>query len=252
MEYRTAKKTDIPQIEALLASVGLHNEDVSDTIDDCVVAVGDGKIIGTAALECKGEYALLKSFAVNPECQNKQIGRALLHRILPVAYRNRISRVFLLTVTAEGYFPRFNFKPCERIDVPASIAETREFRQQCPASAKCMSLDLNQIMHYYPADSLGLKKESDGIMLWGVSLKNTQFTYFEVEPNREFKMHRHESEQITYVLEGELYFKTETETVCVKQGEAIALPSNLPHGAFTGEKALKAVDAWSPINRKYD
>lgn len=65
-------------------------------------------------------------------------------------------------------------------------------------------------------------------------------------------MHNHESEQITYVLEGELYFKTNTETICVKAGETIAIPSNLRHGAFTKEKALKAVDAWSLINSNYN
>ncbi len=39
--------------------------------------------------------------------------------------------------------------------------------------------------------------------------------------------------------------------ICVKPGEVIAIPSNAPHGAFTKETAVKAVDAWSPIMDKY-
>jgi quercetin dioxygenase-like cupin family protein len=40
-------------------------------------------------------------------------------------------------------------------------------------------------------------------------------------------------------------------TICVKKGEIIAIPSNIPHAAFTTESTVKAVDAWSPIMEKY-
>lgn len=252
MKFRKARLTDIPQIELLLALTNLHNQDVAKSIDHCIVSILGNEIVGTAALECVGENALLKSFAVHPEHQGKNIGRAMFLQTLPIAYKNNVERLFLLTTTAKFYFSKLNFKIFDRNDVPGAIAETNEFKLLCPASATCMSLVLAEMMHYYPKSSLRLTSAIDGVKLWGVALKNTQFTYFEVEPNKEFEMHSHESEQITYVLEGELYFKSDTETICVKAGEVIAIPSNLRHGAFTKEKALKAVDAWSPINRKYN
>lgn len=65
-------------------------------------------------------------------------------------------------------------------------------------------------------------------------------------------MHSHESEQITMVISGELFFKTETgETISIKEGEVIAIPSNIRHSIYTKERFVKAVDAWSPIRKEY-
>ncbi|MFQ5901523.1 MAG: cupin domain-containing protein [Thermodesulfobacteriota bacterium] len=77
------------------------------------------------------------------------------------------------------------------------------------------------------------------------------FTYFEVEPNSRFKMHSHDSEQITMILKGELFFEIAERTICIKEGEVIAIPSNSSHAAFTREQSVKAVDAWSPVMDKY-
>lgn len=87
--------------------------------------------------------------------------------------------------------------------------------------------------------------------MWGIALEKTMFTYFEVEPLCRFETHHHESEQITMVLEGELFFEVDGRTIGVKQGEVIALPADLPHAAFTREQPVKAVDAWSPVMEKY-
>jgi len=64
-------------------------------------------------------------------------------------------------------------------------------------------------------------------------------------------MHHHESEQITMVLTGELFFEVNGKITGVKEGEVIAIPSAVPHAAFTQEKFVKAVDAWSPIMEKF-
>ncbi len=110
---------------------------------------------------------------------------------------------------------------------------------------------MNKEAQYYPKEILNLKTVVDGAKMWGVSLEKTLLTYFEIEPNSEFVIHRHENEQITLVLEGELFFKIDGREIRVKQGEVIALPSNVGHGAFTREKAVKAVDARSPVMEKY-
>ena len=109
---------------------------------------------------------------------------------------------------------------------------------------------INEVRHY-PKESLTLKPALDGVNMWAVALEKTMLTYFEVEPNREFAMHVHESEQITLVLEGELFFKVDDRVICVKKGEVIALPSKVPHAAYTKDLPAKAVDAWSPVMEKY-
>ena len=104
---------------------------------------------------------------------------------------------------------------------------------------------------YFPSEDLLLKKVVRGANMWAVSLENTMLTYFEIESNSRFEAHNHISEQITHVLDGELFFKMAGKTIRVKAGEVIAIPSNVVHAAYTKEKKVKAVDAWSPPPEKY-
>lgn len=91
----------------------------------------------------------------------------------------------------------------------------------------------------------------EGARMWSVALEKTMFTYFEIDPDICFDLHSHENEQITMVLEGELYFKQKNKIICVKKGEVIAIPANTPHEAFTKNNSAVAVDAWSPVMEKY-
>ncbi len=62
--------------------------------------------------------------------------------------------------------------------------------------------------------------------------------------------HRHESEQITYILEGALEFELEGKTVLVRQGEVLRIPSNVPHKAVALEDTLD-LDIFSPIREDW-
>jgi amino-acid N-acetyltransferase len=50
--------------------------------------------------------------------------------------------VYLLTTTAEAFFPHFGFERIERAAVPPRIQNSREFHGACPASATVMCLPL--------------------------------------------------------------------------------------------------------------
>jgi quercetin dioxygenase-like cupin family protein len=58
--------------------------------------------------------------------------------------------------------------------------------------------------------------------------------------------HQHESEQITYILEGALEFQLEGRTVLVRKGEVLHIPSNVPHSAVAIEDTVD-LDIFSPI-----
>ena len=60
-----------------------------------------------------------------------------------MARRHAIQDVFLLTTTAEGFFPRFGFERIQRSDVPSSVQTSVEFRSACPASAVVMRTRLS-------------------------------------------------------------------------------------------------------------
>jgi quercetin dioxygenase-like cupin family protein len=58
--------------------------------------------------------------------------------------------------------------------------------------------------------------------------------------------HSHESEQITYVLEGALEFEIENRTIVVSTGEVLRIPSHVPHRAVALEDTMD-LDIFSPI-----
>jgi quercetin dioxygenase-like cupin family protein len=58
--------------------------------------------------------------------------------------------------------------------------------------------------------------------------------------------HHHESEQITYILEGALKFELEGREIVVRKGEVLVIPSNVPHRAVALEDTLD-LDIFAPI-----
>jgi quercetin dioxygenase-like cupin family protein len=59
-------------------------------------------------------------------------------------------------------------------------------------------------------------------------------------------LHHHESEQLSYVLEGAIKFEIEGREIIVRKGEVLVIPSNVPHSAVAVEDFL-GLDIFSPI-----
>jgi quercetin dioxygenase-like cupin family protein len=87
--------------------------------------------------------------------------------------------------------------------------------------------------------------------MWAVALEQAMLTYFEIQPHKCFATHSHPSEQITMVLEGELFFAADGREFAVREKEVVAIPANLPHSVYTRDKNAKAIDAWAPVMPKY-
>ncbi|MBZ5728872.1 MAG: cupin domain-containing protein [Acidobacteriia bacterium] len=62
--------------------------------------------------------------------------------------------------------------------------------------------------------------------------------------------HHHESEQITYILEGALKFEIEGQEIVVGKGEVLRIPSHVPHRAVALEDTLD-LDIFSPIRQDW-
>ncbi|MDR3564142.1 MAG: cupin domain-containing protein [Negativicutes bacterium] len=111
-------------------------------------------------------------------------------------------------------------------------------------------MSIKEVKHY-SSDTLTLQEDIPGVAMWAVSLDKVMLTYFEVQPHKCFEAHSHASEQITMVLEGELFFETDWKVYTVGKNEVIAISSNVVHSVFTREEPVKAVDAWAPVMNKY-
>jgi quercetin dioxygenase-like cupin family protein len=62
--------------------------------------------------------------------------------------------------------------------------------------------------------------------------------------------HHHESEQVSYMLEGSMRFELDGKQIIVGKGEVIVIPSNVPHRAVALEDGL-SLDVFSPIRHDW-
>ena len=139
---RRATADDVNPVSKLLSSSKLPTEGVAESIDNFVIAeVGDA-IVGAIGIEVYGRYGLLRSAVVAPEKQGQGIGHALVGELLSKARSRGIASVYLLTTTAENYFPSFGFVRTDRKLVPSELGASAELRGACPDTATVMRLDL--------------------------------------------------------------------------------------------------------------
>ncbi|NTX10539.1 GNAT family N-acetyltransferase [Myxococcus sp. CA056] len=135
---RPARPEDLGPVEALLTSAGLPLQGVARHLPAFLVAEHEGAIVGAAGLEVYATGALLRSVVIAPARKGQGLGAKLIHRLVQKAEAEGIGTVFLLTTTAEDYFPRFGFTRIERANLPPEFQASEELRGACPASAVVM------------------------------------------------------------------------------------------------------------------
>lgn len=147
VEVERARPDDGPSILRLLAESGLPLDGLLDHLDTAFVARAEGRLVGCAALEVYPGGALLRSVAVDRSARGRGIGRALTDAAVALAQSLDLPDIYLLTTTAEHYFPRLGFVTIPRDQVPASVQQSVEFWSACPASAIAMKHRLATIRH---------------------------------------------------------------------------------------------------------
>lgn len=142
---REATPADWPAIAALLGDNHLPTEGFRESVGAAVVACDGPAIVGVAGLELYRDGALLRSVAVAAHVRGQGLGQRLTQHALTAARAHAMPAVYLLTTTAEHFFPRLGFVPIDRGSVPESVQQSVEFRGACPASAVAMSRQIHHI-----------------------------------------------------------------------------------------------------------
>lgn len=99
-------------------------------------------------------------------------------------------------------------------------------------------------------DQVPLEKMSDLISRKIVHLDKAMVAQVFLKKDAVVPEHHHESEQITYILEGALKFELEGREVIVRAGQVLLIPSNVPHRAVALEDTLD-LDVFSPIRQDW-
>lgn len=142
-DLRRPTSTDWPDIEQLLLAAGLPLDGARDHMDHFIVGEIDGELACAGGLEVYGADALLRSIVVTDEMRGRSCGRKLFDRLMQDCIKLGVTRLYLLTTTAQAYFSRFGFAAVDRADIPELVRLSREFQDACPASATAMALQLN-------------------------------------------------------------------------------------------------------------
>ena len=144
VSLRAATNADLQNIFSLRSASDLPTVGVAESLAGFTVAEHDGRIVGVVGIEtCCREFALLRSTAVAPDFRKHGIGRRLVERAIAGAEAKGFSALYLLTNTAESYFPSFGFTRVSRDSVPDEVKATEEFSSVCPSSATVMTLELD-------------------------------------------------------------------------------------------------------------
>lgn len=133
-----ASERDLPELLALLERCGLPNAGLQQHLVTALVARTGERLDGSAALELYGRAALLRSVAVAPEVRGQGLGRQMVEAALDLARQQGVSRIYLLTETAAGYFERFGFHTIPRTEVEPEVQASEEFTYACCESAQVM------------------------------------------------------------------------------------------------------------------
>jgi amino-acid N-acetyltransferase len=138
VSLRPAEASDLPSILALLDQAQLPSAGVADALPQFILAEHEDQLVGVVGLELYDSSALLRSAAVAESWRGTGIGRTLIERALDLARERGIEDVYLLTTTAEHYFPRFGFSCVSRDSVADRVKGSAEFTGACPATAVAM------------------------------------------------------------------------------------------------------------------
>ena len=138
MVIHAADASDLPAVRRLLETQHLPLDGIDEHVSTMVVAREGSEVVGAAAVELYADGALLRSVVVDPMVQGQGLGHRLSDAALRIAKERGIRTAFLLTTTAERFFPTLGFEPIARADVPASVQASIEFQSACPASAVVM------------------------------------------------------------------------------------------------------------------
>jgi amino-acid N-acetyltransferase len=138
-----ARLDELDDVVHLLHQNHLPLDGLGDHLPTTLVARENDRVVGSAALEVYPDGALLRSVAVAPALHGHGLGHDLTEAAITLARELRVPAVYLLTTTAERFFPRFGFERTSRADVPATVQTSIEFTSACPASAIVMRKVLN-------------------------------------------------------------------------------------------------------------
>ncbi|HZD51437.1 MAG TPA: arsenic resistance N-acetyltransferase ArsN2 [Woeseiaceae bacterium] len=144
---RAATERDWPAVERLLTEANLPLDDLdAGKLQGFLVAFDPAApppgVTGVIGLQTFGHTGLLRSLVVDTGRRGSGIGAELVMALEEQASATGVTDLWLLTIDAEVFFWKLDYRIIERGRAPAAIRDTPEFRSFCPGSAYLMHKSL--------------------------------------------------------------------------------------------------------------
>jgi N-acetylglutamate synthase-like GNAT family acetyltransferase len=142
---RFATYNDIEDVLRLLAVSGLPTAGVEEVFPTGFIVSRDdgGTLEAVAGVEVHGSVGLLRSVAVRSDRRGTGLGQIIAVHAVNWARGADLTDLYLLTTTADAFFPRLGFERVARASLPAALNASAEMQGACPASAIPMLLRLS-------------------------------------------------------------------------------------------------------------
>ena len=99
-------------------------------------------------------------------------------------------------------------------------------------------------------DEIALEKVTEMISRKIVSGDREMLAQIYLKRGALVPMHAHDSEQMTYILQGALRVVVDGEEIIVREGEVLHIPSRTPHQSEALEDTLE-LDVFSPVRAEW-
>ena len=86
----------------------------------------------------------------------------------------------------------------------------------------------------------------DGVLARAVTGERMTLAVVDLEPDATVPEHKHENEQLGFVISGTLTMRIGSEKRELHAGDTYTIPSNVPHEATAGSDGATVVDVFAP------
>ena len=93
---------------------------------------------------------------------------------------------------------------------------------------------------------------ADGIMARSVKGERMTMAVVDLAPNAISPEHKHENEQLGFVIRGSMTMRIGDEVLELHAGDTYVIPSHVEHGAAAGPDGATVADVFAPIRADWD
>jgi quercetin dioxygenase-like cupin family protein len=111
---------------------------------------------------------------------------------------------------------------------------------------------LNKSQTFRPLAELRPYAVWQGVTARAVNGERLTLAVVDLEPGAAVAEHRHENEQLGFILQGSMKFTVGGESRELRAGDTYEIPSNVPHDAVAGPDGCTAVDVFAPVRAEWE